>query len=195
MWAFFCDLLLRPELIAIVWPIFVSGFDVNSFLLRVVLIPKSNIFPVNWMISGWHDTDTTIHTNTHTVRRDGWFPSLFFLPPFLRTRNLTRVYVRPFFMYLGRRIKNSIALRPSLQAAQKSEFVSFGGSISYPRRGSIFLLGGCFYKACLTQKNRTPRIAPPPTMSLVRTKRQKKDATTPIKPPPAPMIATPYPTI
>ena len=162
MWAFFCNLLLRPELIAIVWPIFVSGFDVNSFLLRVVLIPKSNIFPVNWMISGWHDTDTTIHTNTHTVRRDGWFPSLFFLPPFLRTRNLTRVYVRPFFMYLGRRIKNSIALRPSLQAAQKSEFVSFGGSISYPRRGSIFFVRRVFLQGLPhTKKSNSQNRTPP----------------------------------
>jgi hypothetical protein len=33
-------ILLCPELITIVLLIFVSGFDVNSFLLRVVLIPK-----------------------------------------------------------------------------------------------------------------------------------------------------------
>ncbi len=37
-------ILLCPELITIVRPIFVSGFDVNSFLLRVVLIPKLYIF-------------------------------------------------------------------------------------------------------------------------------------------------------
>jgi hypothetical protein len=29
-------------------------------------------------------------------------------------------------------------------------------------------------------------------MSSVRTKRQKKDVTTPVEPPPAPVIATPY---
>ncbi len=36
--------------------IFVSGFDVNSFLLIVVLIPKLIIFLVNSLIPGWCDT-------------------------------------------------------------------------------------------------------------------------------------------
>ena len=40
MWREVVLVLLRPELITIVSPIFVSGFDVNCFLLRVVLIPK-----------------------------------------------------------------------------------------------------------------------------------------------------------
>ena len=40
----------------------------------------------------------------------------------------------------------------------------------------------------LNPQNRTP----PPTMSSVRTKRQKKDATAPVEPPPAPVVATPY---
>ncbi len=79
-----------------------------------------------------------------------------------------------------------------IQAAQKSEFLSFGGAISYPRRGSIFLWGGRFEKARLTKKNEPPESHPPPTMSSVRTKRQKKDVTTPVKPPPAPVIASPY---
>jgi hypothetical protein len=39
--------LLCPEKITIVWSIFLSGFDVNSFLLRVVLIPKSNTIDVS----------------------------------------------------------------------------------------------------------------------------------------------------
>ncbi len=41
------NLLLRPELITIVWPMFVSGFDVNSFLLRLVLIPKLETIDVS----------------------------------------------------------------------------------------------------------------------------------------------------
>jgi hypothetical protein len=38
-------------------------------------------------------------------------------------------------------------------------------------------------------RNRTPT---PQTMSSVRTKRQKKDATAPVELPPAPVVATPY---
>ena len=45
---------------------FLSGFDVNSFLLRVVLIPKLIIFPANSLNPGGTTPDTTKHTNTHT---------------------------------------------------------------------------------------------------------------------------------
>ena len=31
----------------------------ECFLLRVVLIPKLNIYSMNLLITGWHDTDTT----------------------------------------------------------------------------------------------------------------------------------------
>jgi hypothetical protein len=37
-----------------------------------------------------------------------------------------------------------IGIRPCLQAAQKSEFLSFGGTISYPRRGSILFVRRVF---------------------------------------------------
>ena len=48
-------------------------------------------------------------------------------------------------------------------------------------------------KRPISQKKSNPQnCPPPPTMSSVKTKRQKKDGTTPIEPPPAPVIATPY---
>ncbi len=61
--------LLCPEKITIVWPIF-SGFDVNSFLLKVVLIPKLIlIFPANLLNPGGATPDTTKNTITHTSER------------------------------------------------------------------------------------------------------------------------------
>jgi hypothetical protein len=51
-------------------------------------------------------------------------------------------------------------LRPCLQAAQKSEFLSFGGTISYPRRGLIFCEAGVLKRPAshkkLNPQNRTP---------------------------------------
>jgi hypothetical protein len=80
-------------------------------------------------------------------------------------------------------------LVPVIRRRQKSEFLSFGDTISYVRTtgGVRFFVGGR-----LTNKIEPPESHPPPTMSSVRTKRQKKDATTPVELPPAPVIATPY---
>jgi hypothetical protein len=73
---------------------FLSGFDVNSFLLRNVLIPKVNYISGEFAESGWrvtsrHLTQRNTQTQTHSSHL-----SLFCLPPFFRARNLTRVYVR-----------------------------------------------------------------------------------------------------
>ena len=54
----------------------------------------------------------------------------------------------------------------------------------------FFCEEGILKKPASQKKNRI--APPPPTMSSVRTERQKKDATTPVEPPPAPVIATPY---
>jgi hypothetical protein len=50
---------------------FLSGFDANSFLLRVVLIPKLIIFPANLLNPGGATPDTTKNTQlTHITHHN-----------------------------------------------------------------------------------------------------------------------------
>ncbi len=78
--------LLCPDMIIIVWSIFLYGFDHNSFLLRVVLIPKSNIIrKIRWILADAtpDQRNTQKHTHHTSITTSSMlFLSLFCLQPF-----------------------------------------------------------------------------------------------------------------